>query len=223
MCNVYRRRFTSLLILLVVSAGAEIALAADKIDPRVQGLLDKHLRANPQYAPGDLLTRDLVEPIYNDLLSRGIKPSSDPERMYGGILRWDHPFVHLMRSPQGREFCKKLGDRPLKYDRLERLSRVDNGMNWLGEMIASEQGVELFDHLFSEEGLQKLELQFAEDPNGRDIRRPTGTIYTETELAAHLTKILKEQLDAKQAVAAKKSGAAGPSSPTKSAKKPSGA
>ncbi len=186
---------------------ADDAKPADaKIDPQVQALMDKHLRLDPTYSPGDLLTRYNVEPIYNEIVARGMKPSGDPESAYTPILRDDHPLAQQLRSPEGRALMKKIGNKPLAYDRLERLSWLPGGQEWAKQLIASPDGAEMFDRLFSDDGIAAMEKKFADHPSGRNFGLPTGRIYTEAALGAQLTAALRKQLlnDEKSAEPAKR-------------------
>ena len=174
------------------AAGAKPVEA--KIDPQVQALMDKHLRLDPTYSPGDLLTRYMVEPIYNEIVARGLKPSDDPESAYTPILRDDHPLAQELRSPAGRALMKKIGNKPLAYDRLERLSWLPGGQEWARQLINSPDGAEMFDRLFSDDGVAAIEKKFAEHSSGANFSLPTGRIYTEAALGAQLTAALRKQL-----------------------------
>lgn len=224
------RRLPSLLVIATCATAAAGEANEAKIDPQVQALLDRYLRNDPTYSPGDILSRSQVEPIYNDVLSRGLKPTRDPESAYTPILRDTHFLVMLLRTPQGRVFMKKAADMPLVYDRLDRLSWMPGGQNWVQQIVGSEQGVELLEQLFSEEGLAALQQQFSNNPQSDLLSNPTGKIYTEAALGAALTKTLRNQLQtkSKSPVAsrggkdAKRSASSSPATGAK-AKSPSGA
>lgn len=193
--------------LLVIAAATTCAAEEPKIDPQVQALMDRYLRVDPTYSPGDILSRSQVEPIYNDLIARGLQPTRDPESAYTPILRDTHFLVMLLRTPQGRAFMKKIAGTPPAYDHLDRLSWLPGGQTWVRQIVGSEQGPELLEQLFSEAGLQALKQQFAADGQSEMLDRPTGKIYTEAALGVELTKSLRKQLLAKsKAATAKNSG-----------------
>jgi hypothetical protein len=215
MCNdaLRLRRATPLFLaglacwtIATVCSAAETQPAEVKIDPQVQALMDKHLRLDPTYSPGDLLTRYNVEPIYNEIIARGMKPSDDAESTYTAILRDEHPLALQLRSPEGRALMKKIGNKPLAYDRLERLSWLPGGHDWVKQLIASPDGAEMIERLFSDDGIAAMEKKFADHPSGRNFGLPTGRIYTEAALGAQLTAALRKQLlnDEKSAEPAKR-------------------
>ncbi|MGC3968225.1 MAG: hypothetical protein QM775_12895 [Pirellulales bacterium] len=155
---------------------------------QVEELVSRHLRANVLYAPGDLISQDDVEPIFNELIESGYR-SPDTESLYDSFLPDRDPFIKLMRTPEGRMFMRSIAKLPGSFDRLERLSWSETGRKLLDEMIHSNQGKRAFEHILSDEGSKVVENMLAKDPRGQNFRLPTGKVHTANELIDHLCEM----------------------------------
>jgi len=198
MCNAYLGRFFLAGAAMGIVAAAIVAplpcsAAEPTVDPRLKALVDKHLRRDPNYAPGDILSRGNVEPIFNELLELGLQPATGNEGAYSPFLRDGDYLVQTLRSPRGRVLMRKVSGLPEVYDRLERMSWTAVGRSWIEQLVAAENGAELLAGMLTEEGLQSVELQLAADERGRNFRLPTGRVHTETQLLARLQLALESQ------------------------------
>jgi hypothetical protein len=167
--------------------------AAPQIEPRLKALVDRHLRSDPDYVPGDILSRSNVEPILGELIERGISPSHDNDGLYNEYLRDDDYLVEQLRSPEGRRFMRKIQTLPGAYDRLERFARHPKGRLWIRQLIAAENGPELFAEMISEAGLKQAAEAMGDDEQSRNLNRPTGRVHTEAQLLARLQRSLMSQ------------------------------
>jgi hypothetical protein len=154
----------------------------------VEALVTKHLRVNPLYMPGDLISQTDVEPIFNELIERGYR-SPDMEGLYDSFLPDRDHFVKSMRTPEGRMFMRSIARLSGAYDRLERLSWSETGRSLLAELLASKDGKKAFEHMLTEEGAKVVETILAKDPRGRNFQLPTGKVHTANELIDHLSEM----------------------------------
>lgn len=96
------------------------------------------------------------------------------------------PLVQALRTPQGRKFMRRVSSIPGVYDLLERLTWHPDGKLLLVELIASPEGPKLLRTLLEPENLKELEHKLASDPRGRNLRLPTGHVYTAKQVLDHL-------------------------------------
>src|SRR5262245_53577920 len=75
----------------------------------VKRIVEQHLRAKRDYAPGDLLSRGDVEPIFNDLLTRGLASADITEDFYDDFVPDASPLVRALRTEAGRKFMRQVG------------------------------------------------------------------------------------------------------------------
>lgn len=197
MCNAGLRRVLSVGIAWGIAAATVAPLpcsaAEPTVDPRLKALVEKHLRRDPSYAPGDILSRGNVEPIFNELLELGLQPADGNEGAYTPFLRDGDYLVQVLRSPRGRALMRNVNRLPEVYDRLERMSWTTVGRSWIEQLVAAENGDELLTNMLSESGLPTVEEQLAADPRGRNFRLPTGRVHTEAQLLARLQHVLESQ------------------------------
>lgn len=164
------------------------ALAGEFESQQIKAVVQKHLRPGFDYRPGDLICRGDVEPIFNELIDRGLNASGDIEELYDSFLLDSSPLAQTLRTPAGRKFMRSVSSLPDAYDRMERLSWLPEGRSLLSELIASPEGPQLFQTLLEPENLKHLEQRMSNDPRGRNLRLPTGHVYTANQLLEHLKK-----------------------------------
>lgn len=196
--DVVRRCFSAGLALALAAPFVSPGSAADSkadtaVDPRLRAIVEKHLRTDPNYRPGDLLTRGNVEPIFNELIELGAPPTDDPEGLYSVFLRDGDYLAQTLRLPQGRVFMRRIADVSGAYDFLERLSRTPTGRSWIEQLVAAENGAELLADLLTDEGLRKAAEALGPGPGSDHLGLPTGRIHTEAELLVRLQRNLEAQ------------------------------
>jgi len=173
-------------------AAASPAGAAEKLTfPQIRAIVEKNLKANPRYRPGDLIVRCDVEPIFNELISLGFVPA-DTEELYDAFLPDMAPLIQQLRSDAGRKFMLEIRGIEGAYDRLERLSWLPGGHAALGQLIRAEDGVEKLRVLTTPSGTAAIRKQFPDDPRARNFDKPTGHIHTAEALLEHLEQIHRD-------------------------------
>lgn len=179
--------------LLVAACPAAESSPETKVDPRLKAIVDRHLRIDPNYRPGDLITRGNVESIFGELIELGVQPVDNTDGQYAGFLRDGDYLAQSLRSPQGRPFMRKVAAIPGAYDFLERLAWTPTGRSWIGQLIAAENGDELFAGLITAEGRKKVAEALGAGPQAENLGLPTGHVHTEAELLARLQRSLEAQ------------------------------
>jgi hypothetical protein len=176
-------------------AAAEKASAA-KPKPMTRAelvrLVGGHLKSNPSYLPGDLITQGDVEPIFNELIEQG-RPPADNESLYDAFLPDRDFLAKSLRTPEGRKFMRAVSKLPKAYDRLERLSWSETGRRMLTELIAAPEGPKMFEKILTPEGTALIEESLKKDPRGANFTLPTGKVHTADELLEILEGKLGEK------------------------------
>lgn len=187
-------RFTaSATLFAALSAFAVSAVSAAEPQPlsraQIQQVVASHLRSNPDYVPGDLITQGDVEPIFNTLIEQG-SPPADNESLYDAFLSDRDHLAKSLRTPEGRKFMRAVARLPNVFDRLERLSWSETGQLMLDELIASADGPKLLEKILTPEGMAKIEESLRKDPRGGNFQLPTGKVHTADQLIDRLEESL---------------------------------
>lgn len=183
----------SAMLFAAVAAVAVSAVSAAEPQPltraQIQQVVASHLRSNPDYVPGDLITQGDVEPIFNTLIEQG-RPPADNESLYDAFLSDRDHLAKSLRTPEGRKFMRAVARLPNVFDRLERLSWSETGRQMLGELIASPDGPKLLEKILTPEGMAKIEESLRKDPRGGNFQLPTGKVHTADQLIDRLEETL---------------------------------
>jgi hypothetical protein len=196
------------------NAAGRCSAAEQQAAPPLQALIDKHLRRDPNYRPGDLISRGNVEAIFSELQQLGVIPLDTRDGLYKDYLRDDSVLVLMLRTAEGRALMRKVSGLPGAYDRLERLSWLPTGQAWLRELIAKQDGDKVFAQMLTEAGMKHVAELLADDPRGQNFALPTGHVHTEADLLERLNRMLPKpaaQTSAKSTATASKSSSAGKS------------
>ncbi len=153
---------------------------------RVKGEVRKYFDSLPSFHDGDLITRDRVEPLFAHLESLGWEPT-DRGQIIGLLVSAREPLArNLLGDKKGRAFMRAIAAMPGAYDRLDRLSRMPHGEQTIVDMIHKKGGPELIRYMTGSKGGTELGRQMARAPAGHDFNKPTGRIYTLSQLLARL-------------------------------------
>lgn len=167
-----------------------VAPAQEPLSPaELRTIVARHLPARYAYRSGDLICRRDVEPIFNELLARGIEPTGDREEMYAGLLPESDYLVKLLRGPQGRLFMRRAQELPGAYDFLDRLSWFPAGRETLYHLVHSKEGFTQLQAMLAPSGHAQTEAAFGDEPRAQNLFLPTGRIYTEHDLLRRLEAI----------------------------------
>jgi len=193
--NPWRCAHAALLFAAIAAFGvSDLSAAEPKPLSRAQirQLVASHLKSNPEYVAGDLITQGDVEPIFNTLIEQG-RPPADNESLYDAFLPERDLLAKSLRTPEGRRFMRAVARLPNVFDRLERLSWSETGRRMLRELIASPEGPAMLEKMLTPEGIALIEESLKNDPRGGNFQLPTGKVHT----ADQLIDRLEEQLGKK--------------------------
>jgi hypothetical protein len=176
-------------------AVSSLLAASPKLPPwdEVEKIAAQQLNSLTDYQPGDLISRNQVDPIF-DLLQRAGWTVRDRLDIMKLVPRDDEVLVRQLRSAAGRNFMRQTNKFPLSYDRLDRLDRIPMGPETVQSLIAGPNGSKMIEYMTSSTGGRNLGRMISKDPHGGDFNAPTGRIYTADALLARIKKSYDDAL-----------------------------
>lgn len=140
-------------------AGNDAALGADAPFPSfatVKAVVQREFAHKPDYQPGDLISSADVETIFDELNRLGWPPD-DVESVADSFLPEGSLLVQELRTEAGRRFMRQVASLPGVYDRLERISWIANGRQWIEQLMENPGGVESMKILTRAEGVARFQ------------------------------------------------------------------
>jgi len=193
-------RQTCFVVLLAVCCGLRFAQAGGASLPsfdQVQKLVDRQLAALSDYQPGDIVSQQQVEPIFEQLKQLGWVVRDRAEIMK--LVPGDSDFiVRELRSAEGRSFMRQSGKYPLAYDRIDRLSRMIMGEKNVRALIRGPDGYKMIQYMTSTPYGRNMGQMLSQDPRGADFNSPTGRLYTADALLGRLQQSYDAELASRQ-------------------------
>jgi hypothetical protein len=189
-------RQTCVAVLLAVFCGLRFAQAGGAEMPsfdQVQKLVDRQLATLSDYQPGDIISQQQVEPIFEQLKQLGWAVRDRAEIMK--LVPGDSEFiVRELRSAEGRPFMRQSGKYPLAYDRIDRLSRMVMGEKNVRALIRGPDGYKMIQYMTSTPYGRNMGQMLSQDPHGADFNSPTGRLYTADALLGRLQQSYDAEL-----------------------------
>jgi hypothetical protein len=172
----------SVVILLTGFAGAAPRTAPPDIGA-VTRAVEAHFAKQPDYQPGDLITRSQIEQVLTKLADAGAPvPNADKIAELGLD---DNSFVaRELATTAGRTFMRKLARNPGTFAHLDRLSKIPRGEQLIRDLVRDKGGDTLIEYLATTKGGQNMGRMMAAVPDGVDLNKPTGRIYTVADFVA---------------------------------------
>ncbi len=152
----------------------------------VRSTVEQHFATIPEFEKGDLITREQVEPLLAQLELLGWKVADRPAILSQALTPGDFVASELRGSKKGLAFMRAVSRLPAAYDRLDRLARLPRGKQTVHDMIHKTGGAELIKYLTTAKGGKELGRMLSHAPKGHDFNKPTGRIYTVTDLLDQL-------------------------------------
>jgi hypothetical protein len=155
----------------------------------VRAAVESHFAGLPDLAPGDLITASDAAPALKALEKMGWKDISRSET--AKRLLEDGAFLaRELRSEPGRIFMRRVSGYRLIYDRLDRVSQMPGGQKLIHDMIRLPDG-HRYAQMQPHQGVPPMTDFLPKGVSGKaprvpDIDKPTGRIYTQSELLAQL-------------------------------------
>ena len=164
---------------------------------QVQKLVDRQLATLSDYQPGDIVSQQQVEPIFEQLKQLGWVVRDRAEIMK--LVPGDSEFiVRELRSAEGRTFMRQSGKYPLAYDRIDRLSRMSMGEKNVRALIRGPDGYKMIQYMTSTPYGRNMGQMLSQDPRGADFNSPTGRLYTADALLGRLQQSYDAELAARR-------------------------
>ncbi len=186
------RRTMGLLIasLAILACSEMIADAARAESPsaaQIQQVVADYFAKQPDYQPGDLITREDADAVVNAMSKRGWQVPKSQE-LLKNVLSADDALIRLFSTKDGQRLMRKVSTDKLVYDRLDRIARVAGGERMIQD-LAKLPNAERYVKMPPEQGVPDLLDLLPKQRSGRkrsikDYKKPTGRIYTAEDLAA---------------------------------------
>lgn len=177
---------------VVLLLGVAAAMAADdntkKPIPQSSELRQavlSYFQAQPDYQPGDLITREEVAPLLTQIETMGL-PLPNAKQILEKVPAKDSFLAKQLSTPQGRTFMRQIKVYPDGYDRLDRLSRLPRGQRIVRELIRGPGGAKMIQYMTTAPGGINMGKMLSQAPDGKNFNSPTGRIYTADMLLARL-------------------------------------
>jgi hypothetical protein len=186
--------------------GAREARSASETSGKVgdnshAGLVRRHLASLPGYVPGFIISKSDVAPIFAQLKKAGWN-AKELERVYGAVVDDGHFLVRQLRSPQGYKFMQTAGKFQLNYDRMDRVSQVKGGQQAIVNTVQLPNGASFWNPN-AKPGFantaRMLPTRGGRRRSAAEFSRPTGKIYTESQLVKQLAAVRAKKQDSNSA------------------------
>ncbi len=148
------------------------------------------VRMDEAYKPGDLITREQVAPLLDELAKTGF-PVHAPEDVLTRIPAADEVLPRLLATTSGKKFMRRVARYPGAYDRLDRLSVMPHGAQTIRDLIKGPGGERMIEYMVDTRGGKAMGNMLSKAPNGRDFNKPTTRIYTASQLVEALSTEVK--------------------------------
>src|SRR5262249_13816549 len=142
------KRITAMSIAHLLLVANLVSAVPPKLPPwdEVQKVVESQLNSVGNYQPGDLITRNQVDPIF-DRLSRLGWNVADRVDIVNGVKRDDDLMVRQLRSGPGRKFMRQVNKMPLSFDRIDRLDRIPMGPETVDSLITGPDGYKMIQYM----------------------------------------------------------------------------
>src|SRR5687768_10033139 len=101
---------------------------------QVSEITRRQLAAKRGYQPGDLLAQGDARPVFEQLAKAGWQ-IADKDALIRLMLDDSHFLVKQLRTPAGVKFAHGVAKQSLVFDRLDRLSSMPGGQQFIHDMI----------------------------------------------------------------------------------------
>ncbi len=144
-------------------------------------------------SPFDLLSQGNVAGVLAQLNKRGWKVR-DGKKIVGSVLPDDSFLVQRLARPDAQGFKQKVAQMPDGYDRVDRLIRMPHGKKTINALVRGPDGYKMIEYMTTSRGGTQLGKSLAEAPGGKGFNKPTGRIYTTSQLLSRLKQSYREEL-----------------------------
>jgi hypothetical protein len=155
---------------------------------QVEQAVRSYFKSLATYEPGDIITRSQVEPLLGQEKSMGWL-GAERAAILARLLNDEDFLVTELRTPAGRAFLPQIANYPGGLDRLDHLSRLNQGKKSVRNVIRVRDGYKLIETLATTPNGTALGKSLSKSPGGADFNKPTGRIYTVDMLLERLKQV----------------------------------
>ena len=187
--------FTKILVLSLLIGFSNQLATADEAEIKtvkdLNSVVKKYFANLEGYRSGDLITTGDVGPLLQLLKKKGW---SVPQRstLTSRLTKTGSFLDKTLSSKNGENFLGEVSKVPGGADRIERIAKLKNGKGTLNQLLKFPHGSDLIKELATTKVGRNLGRYAAKREDGKDFNKPTGKIYTESELVKELVKRFKE-------------------------------
>lgn len=162
----------------------------------IERLVKQQLATRHGYRAGDLISRSEVETVLQLLEQSGWKVP-EKEKLTERVLEDGHYLVRQSRTQAGQKFLRGVAGESLVYDRLDRLIAMPGGQQLVHDIMRLPDGQKLMSKKptagFSDLTILLPKQANGKTPHDKNFDKPTGRIYTETDLLKALQESWQKQ------------------------------
>ena len=156
----------------------------------VKQTVEKTFHKFPEYKPGRLIVRSEVKKAFAAVKELGW---NIPDQ--GVLLERVVPdgawLATTLYSRRGLRFMDEISGLPQGYDRVDRLSRIPRGKQTIRDLLKNPGGYKLIEYMTTTPYGKNMGKMLSRDPGGANFNRPTGRIYTVSQLLDELEQLYK--------------------------------
>jgi hypothetical protein len=187
-----RRLVRAACIVFGVLAIGSLAAAQSSQPPQRPGFdvvtkaLADYFASLKDYKPGDLVSQSRVDAALSHVTDATGWKVPDRKAIVDRALADKSFVVTQLATSSGRPFMRNIAKYPGSYSRLDRLSTISGGQQFIKDIIAKKGGSDMIEYLATTRGGRELGTMMAGVQQGVDLNKPTGRIYTADDLLAAL-------------------------------------
>ncbi|HZZ27329.1 MAG TPA: hypothetical protein VFE46_04915 [Pirellulales bacterium] len=154
---------------------------------QVEKVVAQQLNSLADYQPGDVLSRNEVDPMF-DRFTRLGWTVNDRLEIVSLVPGDSEAIVRQFRSAAGKKFMRQINRDPMGYSRVDQLDHVTLGPETVDALITSNDGYKKILNLGTSTPRQNQSWMIAPSLRGTNFNASTGRIYTAEELLSRLKK-----------------------------------
>ena len=182
----WRSSWASLRVHLLTRPATRAKLSPFPPFPRFGKPFGSISQKQADFQPGDLITREQVEPLLGAASSGWDCRSTDAKQILDKLPAKGEFLVEQFSTPSGRNLMRRVASAPNVYDRLDRLSRMPQGHQTIQGMINSPGGEKMIDYMTKSPAGPGIGKILSSGQQAEQFGTPTGRIYTVDDLLTRL-------------------------------------
>src|SRR5262245_56550923 len=174
-------------LVIASTAAAQSAQSTKQISfDAVNKAFTDYFASLKDYRANDLVSQSVVESALTYVADKSGWKVPNQKEIVGRTLADNSFLITQLSTPVGKKFMRSLDKYGGSYSHLDRLSTISGGQQFIKDMITRKDGYIMIEYLTTTSGGHELGRMMAGVPNGVDLNKPTGRIYTSDDLLAAL-------------------------------------